>query len=100
MMLSADDYNREIMKYDYSKLIEEQRRLFKHILELELKIVLDDCHLADEFIDPDYKIQLSYNREYLIVLEKLLKRTEDENRTEEIKQFIKNALDKGEIINK
>ena len=94
MMFSPDWYKEKIEKYSYSELLEEQRRLFKHILELELKVVLDDCHLGIDIVDPTYKQQLTANREYLIVLEGLIKNKEDEAKEQEFKELLEKAFGK------
>ena len=94
MMISPSWYKENIENYSYSELLEEQRRLFKHILELELKVVLDDCHLGDVIINPTYKQQLTSNREYLIVLEGLIKNKEDEAQEQEFRELVEEALSK------
>ena len=96
MMFSPNRYREKIENYSYSDLLEEQRKLFKHILELELKVVLDDCLLGDVIINPTYKEQLASNREYLVVLETLIKNKEDEAKEQEFKELIEKAISKRE----
>ena len=89
MMNSLDWYKGKIEKYSYAELLGEQKRLFKLILELEFKISLEDCCLNDNFINPDYKVQLSYNREYLIVLQDIIRQKEIEKHQQEFEEMLK-----------
>lgn len=94
MMVSVSRYKEKVKNYSYSELLEEQRRLFKHILELEYKVALDDCHLSCEIINPTHKEQLESNREHLIELEILIKSKENELKEQEFREFLEKALNR------
>ena len=91
MMMSKESYFDKIKGYSYENLLLEERKLFKNIIELQFKIVLEDIHLPDEFISPSYQIQLEYNREYLIVLENYILEKERAKQKEELENMIRDA---------
>ena len=96
MMISQETYLNEIKNCSYAELIAEEKRLFKHIIELQYKIVLEDIRLEQEFISPSYKTQLESNRHYLIVLQNFILEKECEIQKLEFKDALQDAFSRKE----
>ena len=94
MMLSASDYERKIENYSYAELLDEQERLFEYIPVLQKNAELEKKGEYETigFVNPTYTLRLSHNREYLIVLERLLKKKEDEEQSKEFREMLEAVL--------
>ena len=97
MMISKETYFDEIKDYSYAELLSEEKRLFKKITELQYKIVLEDIHLPEEYIDPSYKTQLESYRHYLIVLQNFILEKEREIREIEFKDMLNDAFSRKKL---
>ena len=93
MMISKETYFDEIKNYSYAELLFEEKRLFKYIIELQYKIVLEDTKLYGEFISPSYKMRLESYRHYLIVLQNYILEKEQEIKELEFKEMLKKSLE-------
>ncbi len=96
MMISEISYSDRIKDYSYSELLSEEKRLFKHITELQYKIVSEETHLNTEYINPPYVTQLLSYRKYLIVLQNYILEKENDIKVSKLKESLKDAPGKGE----
>ncbi len=90
MMWSAEYYESKIEKYSYAELLDEQAKLFEYIPILQKNAELEKKgeHETIGFVSPTYVSRLSNYREYLIVLERLLKNKENKEQEKEFRNMI------------
>ena len=90
MMYSTENYKSIIEKYSYTELLDEQTRLFEYIPVLQKNAELEKKGERENigFVSPTYVTRLSHYREYLVVLEQLLKNKEDEEQEKDFRDMI------------
>ena len=94
MMYSTETYKSIIEKYSYTELLDEQARLFEYIPVLQKNAELEKKGERENigFVSPTYVDRLSHYREYLIILEQLLKKKEDEEQEKEFRNMIESII--------
>ena len=96
MMYSVETYESIIKEYSYVELLEEQARLFEYIPVLQKNAEAEKKGEYENigFVSPSYIVRLSHYREYLVALERLLKKKEDDEESQKFREMIE-SIRKG-----